>query len=121
MLTAEQLAAIAALRDKTVPGPWGVIRIDIEEGVTSFLIADSNDDRVASVDVVHEGDPEALAGAEADAQFIAESRTVVDLLLDEIGELRTQLAHGQRPSAARTRAAKVDRIHTVAGKPQSGK
>lgn len=53
MLTTEQLATITALRDKTIPGPWGVIRIDIEEGVTSFLIADSNDDRVASVDIAH--------------------------------------------------------------------
>ncbi|AWK09627.1 hypothetical protein DDQ41_12610 [Streptomyces spongiicola] len=97
MLTTEQLAAIAALRDKTVPGPWGVIRIDIEEGVTSFLIADSNDDRVASVDVAHEGDPEALAGAEADAHFIAEARAVVDLLLDEVTQLRAKLARTPPP------------------------
>ncbi|MFE0477045.1 hypothetical protein ACFW2V_36170 [Streptomyces sp. NPDC058947] len=97
MLTTEQLAAIAALRDKTVPGPWGVIRIDIEEGVTSFLIADSNDDRVASVDVVHEGDAEALAGAEADAHFIAEAHTIVGLLLDEVTELRAKLARTPTP------------------------
>ncbi|WP_316749298.1 hypothetical protein [Streptomyces herbicida] len=97
MLTTEQLAAIATLRDKTIPGPWGVIRIDIEEGVTSFLIADSSDDRVASVDVVHEGDPEALAGAEADARFIAEARAIVDLLLDEVTELRGERARTPTP------------------------
>ncbi|MFE0642776.1 hypothetical protein ACFW2Y_14355 [Streptomyces sp. NPDC058877] len=96
MLTAEQLAAIAALRDNALPGPWGVIRIDIEDGVTSLLIVDSNDDRVASVDVAHEGDAEALAGAEADAQFIAEARTCVDLLLDEVADLRAQLARARR-------------------------
>ncbi|WP_149183353.1 hypothetical protein [Streptomyces sp. TRM49041] len=97
MLTTEQLAAIATLRDKIIPGPWGVIRIDIEEGVTSFLITDSNDDRVASVDIAHEGEAEALAGAEADAQFIAEARAIVDLLLDEVTELRAQLARTPTP------------------------
>ncbi len=65
--------------------------------MTSFLIADSNDDRVASVDIAHEGDAEALAGAEADAHFIAEARTVVDLLLTEVDELRAQLARTPTP------------------------
>lgn len=97
MLTTEQLAVIAALRDKTIPGPWGVIRMDIEEGVTSFLITDGNHDRIASVDVAHEGDAGALAGAEADARFIAEARAIVDLLLDEVTELRAQLARTPTP------------------------
>ncbi|MEW2303804.1 hypothetical protein AB0958_28200 [Streptomyces sp. NPDC006655] len=97
MLTPDELAAIAALRDKTVPGPWGVIRIDLDEEVTSFLIANSGDDRIASVDVAHEGDAGALAGAEADAHFIAEARVIVDLLLDEVTELRTQLAYASTP------------------------
>ncbi|MGW1878469.1 hypothetical protein [Streptomyces sp. NPDC001975] len=97
MLAPDELAAFARLRDRTVPGPWGVIRIDIDEEVTSFLITNSDDDRIASVNVVHEGDPEALAGAEAGAQFIADARTCVDLLLDKVTEPRAQLVRAQTP------------------------
>lgn len=49
----------------------------------------------------------ALAGAEADLYFIAEARAVVDLLLDDVTELRPQLARTPTPR----RRAWGDRLH----------
>ncbi|MGI5401979.1 hypothetical protein ACQEVG_21545 [Streptomyces sp. CA-135486] len=89
-------AAIKALRDKTIPGPWGVIQTSYDEDNVTFLIVDSDDSRVAAVEIAHEGDAKAVQGAEADAHFIADSRTWMDLLLQEVETLREELHQATR-------------------------
>ncbi|MFF3056396.1 hypothetical protein [Streptomyces sp. NPDC057909] len=84
-------AAIKALRDKTIPGPWGVLRVDYDEEVVTFLIVDREDSRIAAVEITHGGDPKTIEGAEADAHFIADARTWMDLLLLEVDTLREDL------------------------------
>ncbi|WP_405999373.1 hypothetical protein [Streptomyces sp. NBC_00829] len=78
--TNDPYAAIKALRDKTIPGPWGVIKANYEEDSVTFLIVDSDDSRVAALEIAHEGDAEAVQGAEADAYFIWHAEHAQDWL-----------------------------------------
>ncbi|MGY0067998.1 hypothetical protein ACWZEH_14455 [Streptomyces sp. QTS137] len=75
-------------------------------GGAGFLITNSDDARIVFVDVVHEGGPEALAGAKADGQFIADTRTCVDLLWDAGDRARAQLIRAQTPRR-RTRGGRL--------------
>lgn len=111
--TNDPYAAIKALRDKTIPAPWGVIKANYDADNVTFLIVDSDDSRVAAVEIAHEGDAEAVQGAEADAHFIADSRTWTDLLLQEVETLREELhqatsQRGLRALLTRLRSKKGD-------------
>ena len=88
MIDAE-LRAIRERAEKATAGPWVVCRESNEWGTIGMPVCRMDDDEKVVVGHVHDWGP--TAPVEADAAFIAASRSDVPALLGEVGRLRSAL------------------------------
>ena len=94
MLTEKQLAEIEKLERAATPGPWTFEAGDFTGEnwmIGSFLCGNSGidgEDYHVTTDHVHGGELAGNSDAKTDAEFIAQSRSIVPALLHDIRRLR---------------------------------